>query len=121
MIRGIGIDMCCISRLGKALENPLFIERVFKAEEQEYALDRGSNPRHYASAFAAKEAFAKAGGWGIGRVGLKNVWLSRCGSGPSLGFSLSALHLLESIDASCAHVSVSHEGDFAVAVVLLEG
>jgi len=121
MIKGIGIDICCISRLGRALENPRFSERVYTSEELQYALDRGNNPRHLASAFAAKEAFAKAGGWGIGKVGFRNVWLSRGDCGPSLGFSEHALHLNEAIGVKSAHVSVSHEGDFAVAVVVLEG
>lgn len=121
MIKGIGIDICCISRLGRALENPRFAERVYAREELQYALDRGNNPKHLASAFAAKEAFAKAGGWGIGQVGLRNVWLLRGDRGPTLGFSEHARFLAESIGAKSAYVSISHEGDFAVAVVALEG
>lgn len=121
MIKGIGIDICCISRLAKALENPRFSERVYTFEEIQYSIDRGNNPMHLASSFAAKEAFAKAGGWGIGHVGLKNVWLCRGNRGPTLGFSEHALHLNESIGVKSAHVSVSHDGDFAVAVVVLEG
>ncbi|GAB6280838.1 MAG: holo-ACP synthase [Thermovirga sp.] len=121
MIKGIGIDICCISRLRKALKNPRFSERVYSSEELQYVLDRGGSPRHLASSFAAKEAFAKAGGWGIGRVGLRNVWLSRGDRGPTLCFSERARFLAESIGAKNAYVSVSHEGDFAIAVVILEG
>jgi len=121
MIKGIGIDICCISRLSKALENPRFSERVYTLEELQYAIDRANNPRHLASSFAAKEAFAKAGGWGIGRVGLRNVWLSRGDRGPAICLSAHALALAESIGAKSAYVSVSHEGDFAIAVVVLEG
>ena len=121
MIKGIGIDICSISRLAKALENPRFSERVYTLEELQYAIDRGNNPIHLASSFAAKEAFAKAGGWGIARVGFRNVWLSRGDRGPILGFSEHALYLNESIGVKRAHVSVSHDGGFAIAVVVLEG
>ena len=121
MIKGVGVDMCSISRLGKSLENPRFIEKVFTAEEKKYACAYGKNPRHFASAFAAKEALAKAGGWGIARMGLRNVWLSRSDTGPSIGLSPFALSLVESIGVVAVHVSVTHEGDFAVAVVVLEG
>ena len=121
MIKGLGVDICCISRLSKALDNPRFSGRVFTSEELAYASLRGNQPRHLASSFAAKEAFAKAGGWGIGRVGLKNVWLCRSGDGPSLCFSEKALFLLGEIGAERAFVSLSHDGDNAVAVVILEG
>jgi holo-[acyl-carrier protein] synthase len=121
MIRGIGIDMCSIPRLARALGNPRFLDRVFTVEERDYVARSGGNPRHYASAFAAKEAFAKAGGWGIAVVGLRNVWLSRDKDGPSLMLAPHAMSLVESIKAATAHVSVTHEGDFAVAVVILEG
>ena len=121
MIKGIGIDMCRISRLEKALKDPAFLEKVFTAKEKEYALSRSGRARHFASAFAAKEAFAKAGGWGLGQVGLKNVSLERRHGAPSLRLQGNAESLMQSLEARSAYVSVTHEGDFAVAVVVLEG
>jgi holo-[acyl-carrier protein] synthase len=121
MIKGLGVDICCISRMSNALDNPRFSGRVFTSEELTYASLRGDQSRHLASSFAAKEAFAKAGGWGIGRVGLKNVWLCRSDDGPFLCFSEKTLLLLGEIGVERAFVSLSHDGDMAVAVVILEG
>jgi holo-[acyl-carrier protein] synthase len=121
MIIGIGIDMCSISRLEKALQTPAFIEKVFTEGEKDYALSRGGKTRHLASAFAAKEAFVKAGGWGLGRVGLKNVALERREGAPFLSIQGNAESLMQSLGVRSAHISVTHEGDYAVAVVILEG
>lgn len=121
MIKGIGIDMCSISRLENALDTPAFMEKVFTEREKDYALSREGKTRHLASAFAAKEAFAKAGGWGLGRVGLKNVSLERREGAPFLSIQGNAESLMQSLGVRSVHVSVTHEGDYAVAVVVLEG
>jgi len=34
MILGIGMDLCRISRMEKAIENPHFLERIFTPAEQ---------------------------------------------------------------------------------------
>lgn len=120
MISGIGIDLCSISRMSRAIERPAFIEKVFSDEEKAYAEAARNPARHYAAAFAAKEAFAKAGGWGLSRVGLRSVWVSRPGGAPELRLSDHAKQLLLESQANRVHLSLSHEGDMAVAVVILE-
>lgn len=120
MISGIGIDLCQISRMSRAIESEAFVERVFSAEEKSYAESTQNPARHYASAFAAKEAFAKAGGWGLSKVGLRSVWVSRSGGAPELRLSEQAEKLLPRSSGTRIHLSISHEGDMAVAVVVLE-
>lgn len=119
MIKGVGVDMCSIPRLERALLDPRFVDKVFTESEREYASSRGGRTRHLASAFAAKEAFSKAGGWGLGRVGLKNVSLERKEGAPFLILYGPALELIRSLGARNVHVSVTHE-DHAVAVVIIE-
>ena len=68
MIKGIGIDLCDIERMKKAAARAGFVERLFSKNEIAYAGDRADAALHYAAAFAAKEALAKAGGWGRGRA-----------------------------------------------------
>lgn len=121
MIKGIGIDVCSVRRLEKALQNPRFIERVFTEPERDYAAVHGGKTRHLAAAFAAKEAFAKAGKWGLGKVGLRNVSLEREQSIPFLRLSGSAEALFVSLGGVSAHVSITHDGDLALAVVVIEG
>ena len=120
MISGIGIDLCRISRISRAIENKSFVERVFSAEEKAYAESSKNPARHYASAFAAKEAFAKAGGWGLSKVGLRSIWVSRLNGVPELHLSEHANRLLLQRKILRTHLSLSHEGDMAIAVVILE-
>ena len=65
MILGIGVDLCDIGRMKKAVAREGFAVRVFSKGEIGYAEGRGDPAAHYAAAFAAKEALAKAGGWGV--------------------------------------------------------
>jgi len=120
MIKGVGVDMCSILRLERAMQDQRFVDKVFTESELEYTSSRGGRTRHLASAFAAKEAFSKAGGWGLGRVGLKNVSLEHKGGAPFLVLHGPALELMRSLGARNVHVSVTHEGDHAVAVVIIE-
>lgn len=120
MIIGIGIDLCKISRMSRAIEKGEFVHKVFAAEEISYAEAARQPATHYASAFAAKEAFAKAGRWGLSRVGLQSVWVSRERGFPELQLSLSAKRLLEHFGKCRVFLSLSHENDLAIAVVVLE-
>jgi len=120
LIIGIGIDLCKISRMSRATEKAEFVHRVFAAEEVDYA-EAAQNPaRHYASAFAAKEAFAKAGRWGLSKVGLQSVWVSREKGFPEMRLSPRAKRLLEPYGNCRVFLSLSHENDLAIAVVVLE-
>ena len=60
MVLGIGVDLCDIGRMKKAVAREGFAVRVFSKGEIEYAEGRGDPAAHYAAAFAAKEALAKA-------------------------------------------------------------
>lgn len=119
MIFGVGVDLCSVSRIAHSISNRRFVEKVFSPEEQAYAETCGNPALHYASAYAAKEAFAKAGGWGLARTGLTSVWVSREKGRPELRLSDRAKELFPERTGRI-HISLSHEGDLAVAVVILE-
>ncbi|HOV28848.1 MAG TPA: holo-ACP synthase [Synergistales bacterium] len=120
MIIGVGVDLCSVSRIAAAIANRRFVEKVFSPEEQLYAESGGNPALHYASSFAAKEAFAKAGGWGLARTGLASVWVSRKSGRPEIRLSDRAKRLFPDRTGRI-HLSLSHEGDLVVAVVILEG
>lgn len=119
-IRGIGVDLCAVGRMQAALEREGFAERVFTSEEIAYASSQVLPARHFASAFAAREALAKAGGWGIGLMGLKSCRVERTKRGPRFIFSEKFAARLVEEGIGAVHLSLSHEGDMAVAFVVLE-
>lgn len=121
IIRGVGIDLCEIARMEKAIQNAHFKRRVFVPEEIEYAESKPHPAVHYAACFAGKEAFCKAGGWGFWKTGPHNVWIKRSGKGPILCWNLSIQLLLTQRKVTEAWISVTHESGLAIAFVVLEG
>ncbi len=116
----IGVDMTTVSRIKKSMENPRFAPFVFGEKERE--LFCAQNPKYHSLAanFAAKEAFAKALGSGVRGFGLNEVEVLRDDMGaPYFAFSGKALEIVLS-GGYTAQVSLSHEGDTAIAMVLLE-
>lgn len=124
MILGIGTDIIAVSRIKKAIEaNPRFVDKLFTLAEIAYCSGKASPAQSYAVRFAAKEAVMKA--LGTGWDGIVNwqdieVVLDTKGS-PMLSFYGGALQLATSIGMHSAHVSLSHEKDYAIAYVILEG
>lgn len=122
MIFGIGTDLVKISRMEKSLASATFCRRVFGSEE--LALLQTLSPaRKMASAaanFAAKEAFLKAAGRGIGSFELADIQTLRKQSGqPFVLLSGTALAWAEQ-NALSVHVSLTHEAGLAGAFLLLE-
>lgn len=120
MIRGIGVDLCRVSRLESHVDESIFLSRVFSEEELSWARSHGNVARHLAGAFAAKEAFAKASGLGLAQLGLKGVTLLHDDAGKPI-LQLSDQHRNSEAFRQCKiHVSISHDGEYAVATVILE-
>lgn len=121
MIKGIGLDICEISRMERAAAQRGFLERVFSPEEIEYAGTGAQSPSHYAAAFAAREALAKAGGWGLAKMGLDSCFVRRGDSGPEFVFNDEMKNKLALAGVSRVFLSITHESGIAAAVVVLEG
>ncbi len=125
MIVGFGIDMVSVPRIERALSRsgerlPL---RVLRPREFEIFLQRHSSPRFLASRFAVREAAAKAFGTGIGaRLGWRDMELRHDALGaPALLLHGRAIELAHERGVSRCHLSLSDEGDFVLAAVILEG
>lgn len=124
-IAGVGTDLCRIGRFQLHLDrgNHALFERLFTVGEREYALDKKSAAAHLAARFAAKEAFLKALGLGL-RDGLswQDVEVVRDPLGkPSLRLTGRAAEIVAERQVTSTHLSYSHDGDYAVATVILEG
>ena len=65
-IFGIGTDIVRISRIKKSLKKKLFVERLFNKKEILKCNKIKNSENCFAKRFAAKEAFSKAAGTGLG-------------------------------------------------------
>ncbi len=124
-IAGLGVDLARSGRFRRFLEEGRggVIERVFTPGERAYCLARKDPAPHLAARFAAKEAFLKALGLGL-RDGLswQDLEVVRDALGrPSLVLGGRAAELVAARNIAAVHLSYSHDGDYAVATVILEG
>jgi holo-[acyl-carrier protein] synthase len=104
----------------RAIANERFVEKIFLPEEVEYACSKGNPAEHFASSFAAKEAVAKASGLGLFGMGLANSLVRRTDSGPVLICLGSLLDRFEERGIKTYWLTLTHEGDYALAFVVLE-
>ena len=121
MIAGIGTDLCAVERITASLERPGFAARVFSEAERQL-LDSLHGRRHAETAaanFAAKEAFLKAAGTGLGGFALADIGVLRAESGaPYFALTGGAERWLAEKRLT-AHVSLTHEKGLAAAFVVL--
>ncbi|GAK09787.1 holo-ACP synthase [Geomicrobium sp. JCM 19038] len=118
MIIGNGIDIVELERISKLLERqPRFITRVLTANEQRsYAqLSKSRKIEYVGGRFAAKEAFAKAYGTGIGsEISFQDIEIINNENGKPV------LNCTKLKEAREVHVSVSHSKHYALANVIIE-
>jgi holo-[acyl-carrier protein] synthase len=126
MIVGVGLDVCEIDRIARALagaSGARFRARVFTAGEVAYGRARGrAGVQSYAAAFAAKEAVLKAlgTGWGKG-LGWHAVEVVHAAAGaPAIVLRGPARTLARRRGVGRVHLTLSHGGGLAVAMVVLE-
>jgi holo-[acyl-carrier protein] synthase len=124
MIKGLGIDIVETARIRQVIERhgDQFLNRVYTPAEQAIGKIRASAHHFYAGRWAAKEAAAKALGCGIGQECAFNeieVVDSEIGV-PSLVFSGSAARTAAALGARNVRVSITHEREYAAAVVIIE-
>ena len=83
MIFGVGIDLCDAGRLEKSLAKQSFLDHVFSPSEQALLASLGEKRRAETAAanFAAKEAFLKAAGTGLGGFAMPELAVLRQKSG----------------------------------------
>ena len=122
MITGIGIDVVHVSRMERWKKIPGLLERYFHPEELSAALAKKSGVEFsLAARFAAKEAFGKALGTGLAGIVLKDVMVKNRHNGqPEIQLFNTARAALEQSGACHIHISLTHERDNAIAMVVLE-
>lgn len=121
---GVGVDLCGVARIERAIEKEHFYERVFTPEERAYLNQKGKGRAQSAAAmFAAKEAVAKALGTGFsGGVMPWNISVVHNEKGaPAAELTGAAKERLEQMGGADVRISLSHEGDSAIAFAVIGG
>lgn len=113
----IGIDLIKIDRINSSMERfgKKFLQRFLSDEE----ISLVKNYKTAAGFWAAKEASAKALGTGVGKeCGFHDIRLTKTSKGaPQITLSQ---HLIETYNIIDTSISITHDGDYAIAIVAIE-
>lgn len=124
MISGTGIDLVDVGRIERLLGKwgDKFTGRFFSGQEIEYCSRRAVPAIHFAARFAAKEAFLKSIGFGLGMgVRLADIEVVNDDKGkPRLSLHGGAQRRLVIMGVRAVHLSLTHTSGHAVATVILE-
>jgi len=124
MIQGIGTDLVENERIRKIIGKwgPKFLQRIFSSQEIGYCESHAQAFIHYGARFAAKEAFLKALGIGLGRgVRFSEIEVVRKPNGkPDLAVHGGADSLIKKQKIKTMHLSITHTKCHSSAIVILE-
>jgi holo-[acyl-carrier protein] synthase len=124
-VLGVGVDLTQMPRLRRVVArwDERFLQRVFTEQEIAYCRRRRDPIPHFAARFAAKEATLKALGTGL-RMGVNwrelEVRRER-GQAPTMVLSGRCREIAEAKGGRRVLLSLSHDGDYAMAQALLLG
>lgn len=116
MIKGIGIDIIELDRIRNLMNNNRFIERILTVKEkQTFALLQSESRKveFIAGRFAAKEAFSKAMGTGIGELSFQDIEVLNNEKGAPFITYLKEEHMN-------IFISITHSREYAAAQVVIE-
>jgi len=117
MITGIGIDIIELKRMDKSVQRQQrFPKRVLTESELDdyHRLTSARRQIEFiAGRFAAKEAFAKATGQGIGELSFQHIEVIRLDTG-------APIMKVTGYEDYHIHLSISHSQEYVVAQVVLE-
>ena len=118
-IAGLGVDICEIARMERALgRHPTMRERVFTAEEIAYCDGKARPAESFAGRFAAREAVIKALGGYRGRK-WQDISVTRTPSGaPAIVLAGNAKRRADALGVSKVLISFTHERTNAVAFAI---
>ncbi len=123
-IVGLGTDLARVARFRTfvADNKTALLGRIFTLGEREYAFAKKDPAPHLAARFAAKESCLKAFGLGL-REGITwhdmEIVPDELGR-PDLQLTGRAAEIAAAKQVEVVHLSYSHDGDYAVATVILE-
>jgi holo-[acyl-carrier protein] synthase len=122
VIVAVGIDVVLVARFARAIERtPLLVERLFTPAERSTSSGNPRSPESLAARFAAKEAVAKALGAPAGLHWHDCEVVSDPDGRPWLTVSGTVASVATDRGVRRWHLSLSHDGGIASAMVVAEG
>lgn len=123
MILGMGIDIVSVERMRHWWYNDKLLRRFFHDDEIEAVHHRKSGSiLSLAARFAAKEAFGKALGTGMRNLVLRDIQVVNSHNGkPDIQLHGTALEAFHRHHGKSIHLTMTHEHDMAVALIVIEG
>lgn len=122
-IVGIGLDLVKIARVEAIARRwqDRFLQRVYTEDERRASFSRAGPYASLAGRFAAKEAMLKAlgTGWSAGVSWQDIQVLNEVGGRPVATVQGRTGVLVQQAGVTRIHVSLSHDGDYAMAEVIL--
>ena len=109
-----GIDLVYIPRLQKLINDENFLNRYFSQEEINYI---NGNVDTLAGMYASKEAFLKAIKKGINKYNLKDIQVGHNDEG--MPYIVLNEAIKKEIDYQDLSLSISHDNDYAIAIVTI--
>lgn len=113
VIIGIGLDVIELERIEKAVKrNRKFVNRILTPLEREHyvKLSERRQIEYLSGRFAAKEAYAKARGTGIGKLSWQHIEVK----------SVAGKPIIASPPTEKVHVTITHTRSMAAAQVIIE-
>jgi holo-[acyl-carrier protein] synthase len=122
VVVGVGVDVVDVERFrGVLARTPAMRDRLFTDAELADVAPRLDPIPSLAARFAAREAVMKALGLGLGAFGFHEVSVQVAdGGAPSLIVTGRAAELAAERSVSAFHLSLSHDGPVAIAVVVAD-
>ena len=124
-VLGIGVDLAQMPRLRRVVArwNERFLQRVFTEQEIAFCRRRRDPIPHLAARFAAKEATLKALGTGLSMgVNWRELEVRReRGQAPTMVLSGRCRAIAEAKGGRRVLLSLTHDGDYAMAQAMLIG
>lgn len=121
---GVGIDLVDLVEFAEIMQRRArLLARVFTPRELAYCQVRHRPMQHLGARFAAKEAAFKAigTGWASGVTWRDAEVVAQPGRPPRLVARGELARRSRALGASRFHLSLSHSGDYAAAVVVVVG
>lgn len=124
MIIGIGVDIVDVRRFETIIFRwrERFLKRVFTDKEIHYCNTKKHPAQRFATRFAAKEAFIKALFTREQKgIRFQDIEIDQLDNRPVVNLYGKARELVEKKNIVRTHLMLSHDGDYGIANVVLEG
>lgn len=124
MILGIGVDLVDVRRVESIIFRwkEKFLKRIFTESEIRYCNTKKNPAERFATRYAAKHAVVKAlYPKEMAGVSLRNIEIEQGEGRPRVQMRGGIGSRAAEMGVKSVHLMVSHDGDYAVANVVLEG